>query len=59
MFGIANEAAKDLGAPDQSLIDRLDSYIRGNRQLYWKIVQPDAESMAAQSARAGLARRTV
>jgi dienelactone hydrolase len=39
MFGIAPEAAKDLGALDQSLIDRLDTYVRGNRQLNWKIVQ--------------------
>jgi hypothetical protein len=35
----APEAAKDLGALDQSLIERLDTYIRGNRQLNWKLVQ--------------------
>ncbi len=39
MFEIAPEAAKDLGALDQSLIERLDTYIRGNRQLNWKVVQ--------------------
>lgn len=39
MFGIAPEVAKDLGALEQSLIERLDSYIRGNRQLNWKVVQ--------------------
>jgi alpha-beta hydrolase superfamily lysophospholipase len=38
-FGIAPEAAKDLGALDQSLIDRLDAHVRGDRQLHWKIVQ--------------------
>ena len=39
MFGVAPDSARDLGALDQSLIDRLDTYIRGNRQLNWKIVQ--------------------
>lgn len=39
MFGIAAEAAKDLGALDQSLMERLDAYIRSNRQLRWKVVQ--------------------
>ena len=39
MFGIPVEAAKDLGALDQSLIERLDAHVRGNRQLRWKIVQ--------------------
>ncbi|HEY3912687.1 MAG TPA: GAF domain-containing protein [Stellaceae bacterium] len=39
MFGIAPEAANDPGVLDQSLIERLDTYIRGNRQLNWKIVQ--------------------
>jgi alpha-beta hydrolase superfamily lysophospholipase len=39
MFGIAPEAATDLGALDQALIDRLDTYIRSNRQLNWKVVQ--------------------
>ena len=39
MFNVTPEAAKDLGALDQSLIERLDSFIRGNRQLNWKVVQ--------------------
>ena len=39
MFGIAPETASDLGALDQSLIDRLDSTIRGDRHLNWKIAQ--------------------
>jgi dipeptidyl aminopeptidase/acylaminoacyl peptidase len=39
MFGIAPEAAKDLGALDQSLIERFDSAIRGDRRLNWKVVQ--------------------
>jgi hypothetical protein len=39
MFGITAEAAKDLGALDESLIERLDTYIRGDRQLRWKVIQ--------------------
>ncbi|HEX2943223.1 MAG TPA: alpha/beta fold hydrolase, partial [Rhodopila sp.] len=39
MFGVTPDAAHDLGGLDQSIIDRLDSYIRNNRELNWKIVQ--------------------
>jgi len=39
VLNVTPEAAKDLGALDQSLIERLDSFIRGNRQLNWKVVQ--------------------
>ncbi|HEY4171989.1 MAG TPA: alpha/beta fold hydrolase [Rhodopila sp.] len=38
-FGVAPEAALDLGLLDQSVIDRADMFIRGNRQLNWKVVQ--------------------
>ncbi len=38
-FGIAAEAAKDLGALHQSQIERLDAYIRSNRQLRLKVVR--------------------
>jgi hypothetical protein len=33
------EAASDLGALDQAVIDKADAWIRGNRQLNWKVVQ--------------------
>jgi alpha-beta hydrolase superfamily lysophospholipase len=39
MFNMAPGAVKDLGALDQSIIERLDTFIRSNRQLNWKIVQ--------------------
>lgn len=39
MFGVPAEAAADLGTLDQPLMDKLEAVIRGNRQLYWKIVQ--------------------
>jgi alpha-beta hydrolase superfamily lysophospholipase len=39
MFGIAPETAVDLGALEPSLIDRLDTLIRSDRQLNWKIIQ--------------------
>ncbi|MFG1423639.1 alpha/beta hydrolase family protein [Roseixanthobacter liquoris] len=38
-FGVAPEAAADLGTLDQAVIDRLDAIIRKDRVLYWKIVQ--------------------
>lgn len=38
-FGATPEAARDLGTLDQAVIDRADAYIRGNRQLRWKVVQ--------------------
>ena len=38
VLNVTPEAAKDLGTLDQSLIERLDSFIRGNRQN-WKVVQ--------------------
>jgi alpha-beta hydrolase superfamily lysophospholipase len=38
-FGLAPEEAKDLGALDEALIERLDAYIRADRKLNWKIVQ--------------------
>jgi len=38
-FGVAPEAAQDLGALNQSIIDRADAFIRSNRQLNWKVVQ--------------------
>ena len=38
-FGLAPEAAKDLGALDEALLERLDAYIRADRKLNWKIVQ--------------------
>jgi alpha-beta hydrolase superfamily lysophospholipase len=39
MFGISAEAARDLGALDQTIIDQTDAFIRGDRALYWKVVQ--------------------
>ena len=39
MFGLAAEAALDLGALDQEIIDQVDAFIRRNRSLYWKVVQ--------------------
>jgi alpha-beta hydrolase superfamily lysophospholipase len=39
IFGVAPEAATDLGVLDQAIIDKLDAFIRGNRQLNWKVVQ--------------------
>jgi hypothetical protein len=38
-FGVPREAANDLGALDQAVIDKMDAFIRGNRQLNWKVVQ--------------------
>lgn len=39
MFGVPPEAAADLGALDQAAIDKVDAFVRGNRQLNWKVVQ--------------------
>lgn len=38
-FGVPPEAAADLGQLDQAVIDKVDAFIRGNRQLKWKVVQ--------------------
>jgi dienelactone hydrolase len=38
-FGVPPEAAADLGALDQAIIDKADAFIRSNRQLNWKVVQ--------------------
>ncbi|MFT3733025.1 MAG: alpha/beta fold hydrolase [Hyphomicrobium sp.] len=38
-FGLPPESATDLGALDQAIIDKMDVFIRGNRQMYWKVVQ--------------------
>lgn len=39
MFGITPEAAANLGELEQSVIDRVDAFIRSDRELYWKVVQ--------------------
>ncbi len=39
MFGLLPEAVQDLGALDQSIIDRADAAIRKDRDLNWKVVQ--------------------
>lgn len=39
MMGASPEAVADLGKLDQSIIDKVDAFIRGNRQLNWKIIQ--------------------
>lgn len=39
MFGVSPEAAADLGALDQTIIDKMDAFVRGNRRLNWKVVQ--------------------
>lgn len=39
MFGVPPEAAADLGALDQEVIDRMDAFIRSHRPLNWKVVQ--------------------
>jgi len=38
-FGVAPAAARDLGALDQAVLDRAETFIRGNRELAWKVVQ--------------------
>jgi alpha-beta hydrolase superfamily lysophospholipase len=38
-FGLPAEAVADLGALDQGVLDRMDAFIRGNRQMNWKVVQ--------------------
>ena len=38
-FGVAPEAAKDLGTLDQAVIDHFDAFIRQDRRLNWKVVQ--------------------
>ena len=38
-FGVPPDAARDLGALDQAVVDQLDAFIRSHRQLNWKVVQ--------------------
>lgn len=38
-FGVAPEAARDLGALDQLVIERLESVSRSDRRMNWKVVQ--------------------
>ncbi len=38
-FGVPPDAAADLGSLNQVIIDKMDAFIRGNRQLNWKVVQ--------------------
>jgi alpha-beta hydrolase superfamily lysophospholipase len=38
-FGVEPEAAADLGALDQAVLDRIDAHFRQDRWLYWKVVQ--------------------
>ncbi len=38
-FGVPAEAAADLGALDQTLLDTMDAFIRNNPVLNWKVVQ--------------------
>jgi len=38
-FGVPPAAAADLGTLDQAVIDKMEAFIRANRQLYWKVVQ--------------------
>lgn len=38
-FGVAPEAASDLGALEQTIIDKMDAFIRSNRRMNWKVVQ--------------------
>lgn len=39
MFGVPAEAATDLGALDQSVIDKIDTAIRSDPLMRWKVVQ--------------------
>ena len=39
LFGVAPEAARDLGRLDQAVLDRVDGAIRNDRVLHWKVVQ--------------------
>jgi alpha-beta hydrolase superfamily lysophospholipase len=38
-LGVSREAAADLGTLDEETMARLDSFIRSNRKLHWKVVQ--------------------
>lgn len=38
-FGVPAEAARDLGSLDESVMERLDAFVRGDRKLRWKVVQ--------------------
>ena len=39
LFGVPAEAAADLGALDQPILDKVEAVIRGDRRLNWKVVQ--------------------
>ena len=39
LLGVSREAAADLGALDDATMHRLDTLVRGNRDLHWKVVQ--------------------
>jgi hypothetical protein len=39
LFGLPSEAVADLGALDQSILDKIETVVRSNRLLNWKIVQ--------------------
>jgi len=39
LFGLSAGAAADLGALDEATLDKVEAFIRGNRQLRWKVVQ--------------------
>jgi len=38
-FGVPPQAVTDLGALDQSLLDGMEAFIQGNRDLRWKVMQ--------------------
>ncbi|HXX29100.1 MAG TPA: alpha/beta fold hydrolase [Myxococcaceae bacterium] len=38
-FRVSAQAAQNLGALDEAIISRLDAFIRGNRQMRWKVIQ--------------------
>lgn len=39
MFGLPIDAVADLGTLDKPILDKVETIIRGNRQLNWKVVQ--------------------
>ncbi len=39
MFHLAPDAVRDLGRLDQSIISQADEFIRGDREMTWKVVQ--------------------
>ncbi len=54
-FGVPAEAAADLGALDQRLIDMMDAFVRSNPVLNWKIVQRGFWTHGVDNLRAYLA----